>query len=393
MALSKQIAHAWRGAKREVAEQRGAVARLLRALRLVFLVMRELLGTAALAPYGLRAALCRHSLVTSGRLVVHRYGDELRNSIEVITPAGTQADAAASEESVLRPVVCWVNGGVWSAGDAWQFAPLARTLSDAGAVVCLVQYSLYPSATVPTMVAEVCEALEWCQRNACRFGGDAERVTLLGHSAGAHLAACAVVRRSITPPPLPQLHAFVGVAGVYDVEEHFRYETQRGVQNLSTMEAAMGGQDAFARHSPCLALGAVETSLAARLPPMLLLSSLADSTVPTTQSDAMLAAALSAGACATHLVYDTITHLQFATAWEYDLAVAVERSLLGSAGGPKGERVMAHAADVITVVSQPSRAQVAALVKGFKGPRPAPRQRALAAAPLGKAWATSPRAF
>jgi|APGre2960657444_1045066.scaffolds.fasta_scaffold00026_28 acetyl esterase/lipase len=352
MALTKQIAHAWRGARREVALQQGAVAKLVRALLLLKLVVRELLGTLLLAPYGLRAALCRRALVGAGRLRVERYGLQPRNSVEVVV--------GAAGASTLKPVVVFVNGGVWSAGDAWQFAPLAQALSDSGAVVCVAQYTLYPATTAPTMVLEVQAAVEWVQRNVARFGGDAARVSVVGHSAGAHLAASAVLSRARAPPPLPPLHAFVGIAGVYDVAEHFRFETWRGVQNLSTMEAAMGGQEAFAALSPSLTLHA---ALAPHLPPFVLLSSEADSTVPTGQSDTMLRAAMAAGASATHLVYSSITHLQFATGWEYGRPVVDELPLLGE---PHSRRVMAHVADVIAVVSRPSRSQLAVLIKDVK---------------------------
>jgi acetyl esterase/lipase len=51
-----------------------------------------------------------------------------------------------------RPIVLFVHGGVWASGDAWNYAPLAARLARAGAVVAVMQYSLYPSACADRMV-------------------------------------------------------------------------------------------------------------------------------------------------------------------------------------------------------------------------------------------------
>jgi acetyl esterase/lipase len=273
--------------------------------------------------------------------------------------------------------------GVWSSGDAWQFAPLGQLLSDAGAVTFVAQYTLFPQATVPCMVAEVLAAITWVQQNAAQFGGDAARVSVLGHSAGAHLAACALLARACAVSALPPLHALIGLAGVYDVARHYAYETQRGVNSISTMEAAMGGQSAFATHSPTLALRAAAPQLAARLPPVVLMGSEADLTVPWTQGEELMAPLLACGAVARHLVYARTTHTHFATGWEYGAHHVVESPLLGHAvRGPRGEAAMAHAQDVVAIVT--SRLQIANIPPRLCGAKPQP-PRAPATAAAGAA--------
>jgi acetyl esterase/lipase len=307
MTLAAQLAHAWQGAQAEVLAQRGWSSRLRRAALLLKLVALELVATARLAPYALRALACHRCLLSSGRLSVNSYAPSTRCIIELVKPA------VASASSGLLPIVVYVNGGVWSAGDSWSFAPLAKALSDAGLLVCIAQYRLFPSVLVPSMVDDVCAALDWVHQNALRNGGDPARVTLLGHSAGAHLSALALLRRPSSAPPL---HAFIGLAGVYDVAQHYGFEKQRGVHSLSTMEAAMGGQDAFESLSPaCI----VRSSTAALLPPVLLLSSTNDRTVPPAQSHVMEEALLAAGAeSVAHLQYSHASHLDFACSWELD---------------------------------------------------------------------------
>jgi acetyl esterase/lipase len=275
---------------------------------------------------------------------------------------------------------------VWSSGDAWQFSPLGQLLSDAGAVACVAQYTLFPAATVPCMVAEVLAAINWAQSNAARFGGDAAKVSVLGHSAGAHLAACAVLARAAAASALPPLHALVGLAGVYNVERHFMYETGRGVNSISTMEAAMGGRHAFDAHSPSVALRSAAADVAARLPPVVLMGSEADFTVPWEQGEELMAPLLACGASARHLVYAATTHTHFATGWEYGAQHVVEPPLLGhAAAGPRGEAMMAHACDVLAIVTarvavanipQRVRASAAAASKLHHGPVAAAAGRA-----------------
>jgi len=340
MGLLEQVAHAWRGAKREVQEQHGTLNRVRRALRLVALVARELAGTISLAPYGVRAARCRRAAVANGRLRSAAYGPAPRNVIDVYLPAG-----APSGDAVL-----FVNGGVWSSGDPWQFAPLGRCLSDAGVVTFVCSYTLYPDATVPTMVSEVRAAVEWAQANAARFGAAPERVSVLGHSAGAHLAACAVLAHAADAQAAP-LHALVGLAGVYSVRRHYAYETTRGVNSISTMESAMGGPACFEEHSPSLLLAAAPDDVVARLPPVVLFGSEADLTVPVEQNEELIAPLLKRGAVASNVVYAATTHTHFATGWEYGLRHVVEEPLLGKpAVGPLKEAMMAHAQDVLAVV-------------------------------------------
>ena len=395
MGLLEQVVHAWRGAKREVQEQRGALSRVRRALRLVSLVARELAGTISLAPYGLRAARCRRAALGQGRLRLTTYGPQPRNVIEVYLPAG-----APSGDAVL-----FVNGGVWSSGDPWQFSCLGRCLSDAGVVCMVCSYTLYPDATVPTMVAEVRAAVVWAQANAARYGAAPERVTVLGHSAGAHLAACAVLSHA-ADAQAPPLHALVGMAGVYHVRRHYAYETKRGVQSISTMEAAMGGQACFDEHSPSLQLAGAPADVVARLPPVVLFGSEADNTVPWEQGEELVAPLLARGALASHVVYAATTHTHFATGYEYGARYVVEEPLLGflvdgrsSAGGcdaaavagpvQLNEPMMAHAQDVLAVVK--ARVALTKLPPQIRAARPPGRVAVKAAAGRPRVSAPLPR--
>lgn len=351
MTLRNQLLHAWRGALLEISTQRGPL-KAVRAARLLFLVWRELIGTARLAPYGTRALLERRALVSSRRLTVLRYGPRPRNCVEVVRPA------SSTTRGERMPVVIFVNGGVWSTGDAWQFAPLARRIADeANALVLVATYTLYPAALVPAMIDEVCEAVRFAQRTAPSLGGDPARITVLGHSAGAHLALCALLQLETS------VLAFIGMAGVYDVGVHYQFETWRGVQNLSTMEVAMGGKAQFAALSPALHLSTLGPDRRAKLPPLILMSSRSDTTVPSSQSQNLVDIALLSGAEATHVAYDEISHVDFATSWHARMPArrCKDRPQFADIGAQRAG--MAHVGDVVTVVRAVNAGQLRTLVQ------------------------------
>ncbi|MEK7952604.1 alpha/beta hydrolase [Luteolibacter soli] len=95
-----------------------------------------------------------------------------------------------------RPVFILIHGGGWRVGDKsnGHFAePKTQWLLDAGYDVASINYRLSPAVEHPAHVEDACKAIAWVQGHAAEFGGDPQRIYLLGHSAGAHLAALAAV--------------------------------------------------------------------------------------------------------------------------------------------------------------------------------------------------------
>lgn len=168
-----------------------------------------------------------------------RYGTRERNVVDVYMPRLEDGDG--------ENVVLFVHGGVWATGSKWHYAPLATRLAEEGIVTCVMEYSLYPSCRTDTMVGEVSQALDWVLD---RHGK--KNVFLVGHSAGAHLCAMSLLERSCDHTKMPD--CFIGMAGVYDIVEHFEYEKSRKVHALSTMKRAIGGEDMFPVHSPTVVL-------------------------------------------------------------------------------------------------------------------------------------------
>lgn len=92
-----------------------------------------------------------------------------------------------------HPIVVYLHGGWWVMGDKSEVFHKARFLPEAGYVLVSVDYPFPPLFRYPEQAAAVAEALAWVRRNAERIGGDPERILVLGHSAGAHLAALSVL--------------------------------------------------------------------------------------------------------------------------------------------------------------------------------------------------------
>lgn len=99
--------------------------------------------------------------------------------------------------SMRRPVVVYVHGGGWRMGDkAHQMVDKPAYFNAQGYVFVSINYRLAdPSLPVgkrpmhPDQVRDVASSLGWVRSNIARYGGDPSRIALIGHSAGAHLAA------------------------------------------------------------------------------------------------------------------------------------------------------------------------------------------------------------
>jgi acetyl esterase/lipase len=89
------------------------------------------------------------------------------------------------------PVVIGVHGGGWVSGDKLQFAPQSRALARAGFLVVDANYALEPSLGpgFPRQIDDLRAALRWTRKHARSYGGDPDRMAVVGGSAGGYLAA------------------------------------------------------------------------------------------------------------------------------------------------------------------------------------------------------------
>ncbi|WBU61685.1 alpha/beta hydrolase [Paracoccus albus] len=87
------------------------------------------------------------------------------------------------------PLHVFIHGGYWQALSQRQSAGMAPGLLAAGQAFATLNYTLAPKARLGDMIAECRDALIWLAGQAAELGFDPARMTLSGHSAGAHLVA------------------------------------------------------------------------------------------------------------------------------------------------------------------------------------------------------------
>jgi arylformamidase len=118
------------------------------------------------------------------------------------------------------PVLVFIHGGYWRSLDKADFSFVAAPFVAAGAMVVVPNYSLCPAVTVDTIALQTAHAMAWVHRYAARFGGDASRCVVAGHSAGGHLAAMLLAcdgRRLAGDLPPRLVRRAVSVSGLYDL--------------------------------------------------------------------------------------------------------------------------------------------------------------------------------
>lgn len=133
-----------------------------------------------------------------------RYGNERRHLLDIYAPAG---------RSGPLPVIYFLYGGSWSMGARGYYAFAARALSAAGFVVVVADYRLVPRVEYPRFLDDCALALEWTIGNIGTYGGDQQRIAVLGHSAGAYNAIMTILRSRVSGD---NIRAMAGLSGPYD---------------------------------------------------------------------------------------------------------------------------------------------------------------------------------
>ena len=87
------------------------------------------------------------------------------------------------------PVVFWIHGGGWQAGDKSDVKLKPQWFMDRGFVFVSTNYRLLPEVDMGTLTRDVAKAFGWVNKHIAEHGGDPKRVLVGGHSAGAQLAA------------------------------------------------------------------------------------------------------------------------------------------------------------------------------------------------------------
>ena len=156
-------------------------------------------------------------------------------ALEAVTPVGeyqrtadiSYGPAARQVLDVYRPkspdgsgtVAVFFHGGSWQSGSKADSRFLAEALTARGVLVVIPDYRVYPEVQFPVFIEDAARAIGWAHGHAAEFGGDPRRIFVIGHSAGAHIAALATLDarylRAVGLTPR-DVAGVIGIAGPYD---------------------------------------------------------------------------------------------------------------------------------------------------------------------------------
>jgi acetyl esterase/lipase len=214
------------------------------------------------------------------------YGADPRHRLDVYLP-----DA---HFPAPRPLVVFFYGGRWETGDKAEYRFVGAALAALGYVAVLPNYRLYPAVKMPGFMDDAARAALWAFEHAAEVGGDPGRFYMMGHSAGAHLAALATLDRryfAATGRPAPAIAGVIGLSGPYD----FLPLTE------SDLEDMFGPPPLYPASQPI-------DFVRADAPPMLLIHGLEDQSVWPKNSINLAAALRAKGAPVTLKLYPKLAH-------------------------------------------------------------------------------------
>lgn len=133
------------------------------------------------------------------------YGDGPSETIDLFLPA---------ERRPAMPVHMFIHGGYWRMFSKRDYSCIAETVTAAGAIAVIVDYALMPSVRMATVVDQVRRARDWVVAHIADYGGNPRRLTVSGHSAGAHLASFLFTRDQAPS----HIRAALLLGGLYELE-------------------------------------------------------------------------------------------------------------------------------------------------------------------------------
>ncbi|XP_019165094.1 PREDICTED: probable isoprenylcysteine alpha-carbonyl methylesterase ICMEL1 isoform X5 [Ipomoea nil] len=215
-----------------------------------------------------------------------------------------------------KPVVAFITGGAWIIGyKAWG-SLLGQQLSERGVIVACIDYRNFPQATIGDMVRDASQGISFMCNNAAEYGGDPNRIYLMGQSAGAHIAACALVEQAIKEAgkgqsvswSVSQIKAYFGLSGGYNLLSLVDYFHSRGLYR-SLFLSIMEGQESLGKYSPELVVQDPNVRNAVPLlPPIILFHGTGDYSIPCDSSKKFVDVLNDLGGKAESIMYEGKTH-------------------------------------------------------------------------------------
>jgi acetyl esterase/lipase len=235
-----------------------------------------------------------------------RDGLAIRQDVAYAPGPRHRLDVYSRRDSESQPVAVFFYGGGWTAGSKDQYAFVATALAQRGIVTVVPDYRIYPAARFPGFIEDGAEAVRWAHDHAAEYGGDPRRLFLIGHSAGAYIAAMLALDpdwlKAVGLDPARDVAGSVGLAGPYD------FLPLRD----ATLEAIFAPSGDLPRSQPI-------HFVHAEAPPLLLLAGDRDDTVDPANATRLAAAQTAAGGRARAIIYRGVGHRPIIAAFAWSL--------------------------------------------------------------------------
>ncbi|OMO83037.1 Alpha/beta hydrolase-3, partial [Corchorus capsularis] len=235
------------------------------------------------------------------------YGDQPRNRLDLYLPKNSNGP---------KPVVAFVTGGAWIIGyKAWG-SLLGQQLSERDVIVACIDYRNFPQGTISDMVKDASEGISFICKNIAEYGGDPNRIYLMGQSAGAHIAACTLVEQAMKECgegesvswSVSQIKAYFGLSGGYNLFNLIDHFHSRGLYR-SIFLGIMEGEASLRQFSPEVLLQDLNAKYAVSLlPPIILFHGTGDYSIPSDSSKSFADTLRRLGGKAESILFEGKTH-------------------------------------------------------------------------------------
>jgi arylformamidase len=130
-------------------------------------------------------------LLIAFALVSQAQAQDVKRNIPYADPPHERQvlDVYSPRDAKRLPVVFWIHGGGWVTGDKSSVQIKPKAFMDRGFVFVSTGYRLLPNVDMATIVRDIAKSIRWVHDHIAEYGGDPERLFVMGHSAGAQLAA------------------------------------------------------------------------------------------------------------------------------------------------------------------------------------------------------------
>ncbi len=137
------------------------------------------------------------------------YDENSNNKLDIYIPKKQKTKATL----VFFYGGCWGNCTDYNKSD---YLFVADTLNKQGYAVIIPDYRQYPDVKFSTLIQDTSLAVKWTIKNIKNYGAEDDKLFLMGHSSGAHIAAMLADNEQYLGDELPHINGFIGLAGPYD---------------------------------------------------------------------------------------------------------------------------------------------------------------------------------